>query len=91
MFEVVFLLQHLCLNISMLSFVLFVIPSIVHANIIEMGYLDVFIKKKIKSKMMCQTQSRHIMQTYFFFLDHLLSAFVVYLQLLRIVYLSHNT
>ena len=31
------------------------------------------------------------MQTYFFFLYHLLSAFMDYLQLLRIVYLSHNT
>ena len=26
-------------------------PSTVHANIIEIGYLDVFIKKKLKSEM----------------------------------------
>ena len=32
-------------------------PSIVHANIIEIGYLDVFNKKKIKSEMMCLTKN----------------------------------
>ena len=33
-------------------------PSIVHANIIEISFLDVFNKKKIKSEMMCLTKNQ---------------------------------
>ena len=32
-------------------------PSIVHANIIKIGFLDVFNKNKLKSEMMCLTKN----------------------------------